>query len=56
MIGKVIDVGIFEFLIGVNILVKGIFFGIVIDIDGIYEFELKEGIEMLVFFFIGYVN
>lgn len=43
-----------EFLIGVNILVKGISMGIVIDIDGSYNLDVLDDVNMLVFFYIGY--
>lgn len=52
--GVVFDV-IGEFLIGVSVLVKGIIFGIIIDIDGSYQFVVLEGVEMFVFSYIGFI-
>lgn len=52
VIGIVIDL-FNEFLIGVFILVKGIFIGVVIDMDGKY-FILVMFNDVFVFLYVGY--
>lgn len=42
-----------EFLIGVIVSIKGIFFGIVIDIDGSYLIDVDEGV-VFIFSYIGF--
>lgn len=53
VLGIVVDDGGFGFF-GVNILVKGISMGIVIDLDGNYFVDIEYGV-VFVFFYIGYV-
>lgn len=55
IIGIVIFVDEGIFLIGVFILVKGISFGMIMDLDGKYLFDFEDENVVLVFFYMGYV-
>lgn len=53
--GEIIDGVLKELLIGVNVIIKGIIEGIVIDYDGSFFFNiLVIFLFMMVFFYIGY--
>lgn len=43
-----------EFIIGVNILVKGIMNGIIIDLDGYFLLDVDCIFVILIIFYIGY--
>lgn len=53
IIGIVID-NEGEFFIGVNVYVKKMIKGIVMDFNGVYELLIVEDVEVFVFFYVGF--